>query len=1043
MAEVQRNKPVRLNLDSGYKSLGQDEYAYALNFQPPMNIGGNTKRRRLGKGTQFVSNRPLCAIQMPSGENYSIETFQDKKTGESYCFHYNSNGVNFITRVSQKNGCQIVYDGECLKFSAEPENCIKQFRCYLREERTCKNRGGKYLIFVDGINEYFIDVEASIATNSFSTPFFSYCTTDPCDFVRLCVPDPRPCPTFSIIPLTEQTKSLPNDLLDKTMQFRYQHVYYDGRESIWSKISSPFYQDSLDLISVRGRQVKVRVPVGGPLVEKVRIAVAFDNSTDWKLVATVDKYEQYNSGQQMWYDRQPAPLEGFSASDCSFDYVFSNNTSFEAVDVAETNRNFNPHPRGAQCLMPVNNALGYVNYWKGNCPLPKYEADKFKINFDRSRINKKRGLKSKGFYKFGFVIHGDCGRFSFVNGVREITMPSIQGKLGFDFYEFFYDFTGINLPLWATSVSIVRTENLSDFRLQWKVDSKVVNNDLTYLRIQSLNDYNTAANFGTNTKYQQIKGDRVEFIQNGNNNFFQDGLNYEIVSGYWDKTVSNPADATKEFFNTIVIKAGGELNSVQPGALIEITRKKDLTDKLRYHEICLSLPVVNGKLVNETGYFHTYDTFVFERRIDSGWKKKVEHHSINDYWATKTSDKGRVWVVNEYEDEKRYGRNITICSATIPNRFGDTEKTFDAPEHGDITSVHVKDSKIGIAIGERDNFVFQINENNLRLNAQGNVVAAPADALISDVQPKPFGTYGCQYDSIGSVTIGDGWVSWIDADRAAHVVHDYNAASDIGIGRAESYWREVCRHLRTVNYSAVSPLDKYRFVFGWNSFDNVLMCSSKSLRQPCINNDLKPLQNHNRTLLYSLKASERGEYIGFASYVPDAYMNVDISVPDQCAFVSYQNSQPFIHPLDGTECNNFFGVQCDAVITLALNMFDEKEKIPISVEEQDAKLPWYVHEITTDNGTMVSEIPASAFKKVMDKHTANFLNNRNTPGGLFGIGGFTERMVGYWFLVTFVRDNTDGLKYGTLDNAKRRTFTELDNITFKFLISEPSGFTNV
>lgn len=72
------------------------------------------------------------------------------------------------------------------------------------------------------------------------------------------------------------------------------------------------------------------------------------------------------------------------------------------------------------------------------------------------------------------------------------------------------------------------------------------------------------------------------------------------------------------------------------------------------------------------------------------------------------SDIGKVHFRNKYENEKRFGRNITVNAPNQFNYFGDLEKTFDAPEQGDLIAIGIYDGKIGVAIGQFDNFLFQL-----------------------------------------------------------------------------------------------------------------------------------------------------------------------------------------------------------------------------------------------------------------------------------------------------------------------------------------------
>jgi hypothetical protein len=1061
MQQTSIHKPQTLNLDKHPKNLTETESFYLLNFQNW--VTKNTKKTgNLSKGNQFPANRPACDMEVPAGENYAVGTYYSILTNETYGFIYNSNGVHFLSRINSVGECQIVYYGPCLPLSADPKRAITEFRCWMKYDRTCKNRDGKELYFVTGEFEGCIDVEASIATNNFTTPFFDRCSSG-CEFTQMCVPDPSGCLSSQYVSILSNPgeEKLTNLLMNKGFQFRYRYVYYDGRGSNWSSSSTYIYQEKGGFNDTQpdyGRSIKLRIPVGNALVEKIEIAVSENNSNTWRKIAVIDKYKKYNTSQEKWYQRGLAELPNYSDSDCSFDYLFYNDSIGETVDPSEINRNYNPHPRNAQGLFPFSlksgnntNALAYYNYEKGNCPVDSIQANKFKITTDGAPLQGGiRGLKSGGTYNFGFVLKGDCGRFSFVYGNQVINMPREQDPTTGYYRSFFYDATGMVLPDWVTSISIVRTENLNGFELQWIVDSFERVNGNIILTIQSLNQYNEDHIFKANTVYQFLEGDVIEFIRNGS---AQTGLifdsatygvlSYPILSPTADESLSSLIEFPADFFNQIIIKDDGRLSGLIAGATIEFQRPKKVTDNLPYYEVCANIPVVNGRLVSERGQFSTFDTYSISRLIGSTYVR-FQHHSPNDFWPTivgskGVSDIGRVHVVNQYEDEKRYGRNITINSPTEFNRFGDFEKTLPASEQGDIIAVGIWDNFVGLAIGEHDNFLFKIGDDFARVGSDGVLRAAPVDSLISDPEPKVSGKFGCQYDHIGSVLFADGWVNWVDVNRHAYVKHDFSSAKDVSVGKTQLYFRVRCQELETHNRNATNDLDKFRFSTGYNKGDETVMITLKKLRDSGVNNSYKSFQLPNDTLIFH-PASD--EWLGYASFTPEAYSYYNLFDGDGCSFIAYLNGIPYYHPVTSDKYNEFFGIQVDQFVGITINKFPEKIKIALAGEIQ-SEMMWFSPEVTTDKEGFLSEIPPKRVVKDGRKWNFSFLFDKNSKGGLFNNDStvMSPDTRGYYINFILSRDNTIDLKYGTIDPSKRTKYNEMDMVICKFALAEQSGMT--
>lgn len=1451
MQQVSQHKPTTLQLDKSFPEMSPTESYYLLNHETLLNInerfGSNA-----GKGKPLPANIKACDIDQPGGENYTIGGYRSSLTNELYSWHYNSNSVHYILRTSNE-GCEVVYSGPCLFLDANPEHSIEIWRAYMRIEKVCPYRDGKYLIWTDGKNPIgYIDVEAAIATNFFTTPFFDICP-DGCAVTQLCVPDPCGCIKAEFVPLSLSQIGLNNFIADKPLQFIYKHIYYDGRESIWSDPSSTFYE------TVRGcfenntgasRCLKLRIPVGNPLVEK--IAVGFtDNRQNWYITEIVEKYKKYNSSQDKWYNRElsEAVAPTFSDIDCSFDYIFCNDKERILIDPKELSRVRNPIPQLAQGILPVKDSIGFYNYIDGNCPIDKIETEKFEVALDCDpasdciiefatvtvraiihRINNRnqfiyrmngtttsvddpadpayfggngedhaqvftdktrnfipyveateywgtmdqwksdafftntkkvgvlpdastgatyngyvnfvnnggfyyqetkikvpkgtrgflrlashhstsgisgnqntstpvygilsdialykgnlnitsitdtdekeiyfdtcsgdvildetfiiydqgfdasysgyikdkdgfpvegallyrtgfpanllattdhngfyyfnnvlttisidinvelscatfatvqtmvlegatsthtshdetitsdiyndqfylivkmkvedcnggivaglrvaisgskyrvtgsngnalfrvrnystrdrsiravvmnvngcftadcngvcnpcmpqsdgtapvcfigeppqeltlatvtvntasigleRGLKAGGRYGVGIMVKGDCGKQSAVYPIGDgyINIPKTQDVGKLRFCDFSYNGNGITLPSWAKCLQIVRTINLNPYQLQWVVDKiERTENGNIKLTIQSLNDYNTRYFFQTNTVYQWFKGDRIEFIRNGDGTVFSVGangiLNYLTISPFHDELISGVTDAPADFFNQLLIQDDGRLNGLEEGAVIELQRPNSSTTENIYYGICASIEVkADGTLLNDTGVFSTFDTFIVNR-TSGNFLGNFEHFSPSDFWGDpiiRISDTGKAYIQNQYETERRYGRNISINSPTIFNYFGDLVKTFNAPEQGDIIAMGIKDGQIIAAICQNDNFLAQSADELVRVGGDGIIRALPPDSIISDAEPKLFGAYGCQYPHIGSIYFGDGYFTWTDVNNNARVVHDYSSAKDVAKGRVQTYYRIRCQELETLNRNTTNPLDKYRFVTGFNTQTGMLFQTIKRLRDSGYNNEKKPFVIKNDTIMYHPTLNE---WFGFASFTPEFYGNLDLFDATGCAFISYLSATPYIHPILSDKYNEFFGVPCDEIFWITVNQPARKMKEVLAMEIQ-SDMMWFSYEITNGKVNFISEIPAVKWKKDNDKWNAAFLFNKNSRAGLYGNGGGVPDTTRGWFInIAMIRDNTDALKYGTIDNAKRIVYNETDNIFVKFQIIEQTGFEN-
>lgn len=664
-------------------------------------------------------------------------------------------------------------------------------------------------------------------------------------------------------------------------------------------------------------------------------------------------------------------------------------------------------------------------------------------------INEVNGLKAGGRYEYAAVIKGDCGRISAAYPIKFINVPKTQEKGYLGFCSFDYNGTGMILPSWGKCLKILRSSNLNDVPLQWKIDKiEKTSEGKIKLTIQSLNDYNKQFGLKTNTTYQWVQGDRVEFIYNGDGTILTTAansgvLNYLTLSPFHDEIISGEINADANFFNQLLINDDGRLDNITEGAIIEIQRPSVATKQQIYHSMCVTIPIENGQLVYPTGTFTTFDTFLVTRNITSQtgtFAGVFEHHSPSDFWGEKISDAGRRYVDDEFENEKRFGRYLTIDSATNFSRFGDAVKRFDAQGQGDITAMWIYDDKIILAICEHDYFLAQTADELVRVGGDGIIRALPPDQRISDPQAKPYGAFGCQYDDIGSVFFGDGYAVYVDAAKNADVINDYSAAKNFAFQKAETYYRVRCRQKEAYNKTQTDPYNKYRWATGFNHSNGEVYRTLKKLRDSSYSNEYAAFQKSNDTICFHPLLDY---YCGFVSFTPEYFSHIDLLDADGCAFVAFANGKPYVHPINSDKYNEFFGITCDEVVGFAINQNQEKEKIALAFEMQSDKM-WFAKEVKTSYSDFISEIPPIKIKKSLGKWNGAFLFDKNSRSGLYGNSkdSVPRPTRGKYILVTMVKDNTNLLEYGSINTQKRTEYNELNLTMFKFNFAEQSGFTN-
>jgi len=186
-----------INLDVDFLRLPPNTAAFIKNLTTNVNINANAAALSGGNETvrtPMEGNQALVISGTPAGTNYCIGTYSYETTNEMYFALYNSNGNHSIWVVSgDTGGVTLVYTSPLLPFLLDPKYFLSEGRMTLIEQSvidpvTQLETTYKFLIITNNNEQQcVIDVGASIATGSYTTPYFTDSSAfyDPLELIHL------------------------------------------------------------------------------------------------------------------------------------------------------------------------------------------------------------------------------------------------------------------------------------------------------------------------------------------------------------------------------------------------------------------------------------------------------------------------------------------------------------------------------------------------------------------------------------------------------------------------------------------------------------------------------------------------------------------------------------------------------------------------------------------------------------------------------------------------------------------------------------------
>ena len=300
---------VKLNLDSSELAQKEGDAIFIKNNSIFISQNGDSTNLSVGVRKPNLSNLKMdMAYDFPSGENKTIGAYECIELSEVYYFVWNSSGKHHIGVIDKEsNVARLVYLGECLEFVNDLEYSIPETSCFLKVVYDVDASGERIIRekifgFTDGRTDIKqINVISSMATNSYTTEYFSG-KDSCCAYISAATIAPIHC--IGIEYGYDASRSI-NYFLDKSLQFSYQYIYFDGRRSSVSPYSNPIEIGSPNCnVSEIGisNYVDLTLDVGNSFVEKI-IIYKRECSSDWTIYDTISKHNISIQEQPDWWNR--------------------------------------------------------------------------------------------------------------------------------------------------------------------------------------------------------------------------------------------------------------------------------------------------------------------------------------------------------------------------------------------------------------------------------------------------------------------------------------------------------------------------------------------------------------------------------------------------------------------------------------------------------------------------------------------------------------------------------------------------------------------
>jgi hypothetical protein len=515
----------------------------------------------------------------------------------------------------------------------------------------------------------------------------------------------------------------------------------------------------------------------------------------------------------------------------------------------------------------------------------------------------------------------------------------------------------------------------------------------------SLNEYNKQFNFNTTTNWEfigtndqggttgvPVEGDIIQFIMNGNGSWFN-SVKQGIVRYSQQGTF-----VLIDYDSGLIDNLGQFLMN---GALFRVIRPVQFQENdVNYYEQCFTIQLnpdgtVPSSLLN--GVLPYFDSYLVQRQIpvpqlanqpaaippggappnavvytstgnptspvgnyiinnpnfnnllalsttdnQTTFPFYFETPSASDWWGNHVSNRGRIFVVNPYEEERRIGTEIAL-SDTLSDRGtlnglsyfeSQNAQVFDRNTFGDITLVFVEMGEL-LVICTSDYFVTRYNQTQIQITETGQLVGQNSQGeIFTSPQVKVGSNFGLIPTFINTATKFNGQVAWLDA-KGHLIFSDFNQSKMM---EKDNYQGYILNKIAAVNIDNQNPNNGLNFFVGGidpKSMEYYLTRFNISIFGTAFyfNLEAQPKPDANETMVFDMAT---GRLKLFVSPTPEMWARLP-GYYSQRQFISFKGGAPYAHhgnPAAGAlpPFANFYGRQCECRVTVVANEQPEKPK---------------------------------------------------------------------------------------------------------------------
>lgn len=286
------------------------------------------------QGNTFIPN-----VELPTGENKVIGSYLYRKKNLAYIFIWNDGGNHGIYEYNHVSS-KIVTVVQASVLNFKSDSLITGVNVVEFDENN------DFLYWVDKSNPpRKININKA-KSGDYQTPIKEE-VIDAIKYPPLCPPsvDIRQDPDYKV-----------NYINEKIFQFKAAYVYDDKEISAWSPISVQVLPKTIcGGEDSQGNTIRIKVPKGGELVQRIKIAAREGNINDFFQISDED-------------------VEDYELDGDDIVYYFRNDKAPQAIELNQSNKLFDSLPQVAGAQEFIKNKITYADVTEG--------YDNVEVDFD-------------------------------------------------------------------------------------------------------------------------------------------------------------------------------------------------------------------------------------------------------------------------------------------------------------------------------------------------------------------------------------------------------------------------------------------------------------------------------------------------------------------------------------------------------------------------------------------------------------------------------------------------------------------------------------